>query len=329
MLFPTGGQMKAAVYYEHGAPDVLRYEDVEPPLCHPKGMIVSTEAISVEGGDLLDRSGNFAALDTIPRVLGRQAAGTIIEMGTEVTGFHLGQKVVAVRPSGSYAELFAVVPRTCWVVPEGMDVMRAVAVPIAFGTAHDALFHYAGFQPGETLLVQAGASAVGIAALQIGRLHDAGMMLTTASSDERLAYARHFGVNHLINYQQTDVVEAVMRFTNGRGVDIVLDLVGGTTLQGSLRVIARGGRIVALGQASRVPALLDMTNFYHTGATIRGLKLDIASPRLHCSITSLLEDCARGTYEVIIDRVFSLSDAAEAHAHVESRSAIGRVILCP
>jgi len=321
--------MKAAVYYEHGGPEVFRYEDVPDPVCHRKGIVIRVEAVSVEGGDLLDRSGNLSAVDPCPHVVGRQAAGVVVEVGSEVEGFAVGQKAVAARPNGSHAELFAAPARTSWVIPDGLETFKAAAVPVAFGTAHEALFHFGQMQPGDTVLVQAGSSGVGLAAIQIARRAGAGRILATGSSDERLARLRPLGLNDAINYRRVDVAEEVRRLTDGKGVDIVIDTVGGDTMQGSIQSLAFRGRLVAAGQASRAPVNVDLARLYTQGLTVVGLKLDIAGPRVHGIIGDLLAGCARGDYQVFLDRSFPLSEAAAAHAYIENRSAFGRVLLIP
>ena len=176
--------MKAAVYYENGGPEVLRYEDVPDPACHPKGVIIRVEAIAIEGGDTLNRFGG--PLVTKPHIVGYQAAGEIIEVGAEVTHLKVGQKVATVNNFGSHAALRSVPARNCWPVPEGYDIAKASAIPVTFGTAHDCLFEYGRMKAGEIVLVQAGASGVGVAAIQLARRAGAKMILATASSDERL-----------------------------------------------------------------------------------------------------------------------------------------------
>src|SRR6516165_3609381 len=125
--------VKAAVYYQNGNPDVLKYEDVPDPACHPKGVVIRVEAVSIEGGDTLNRG--RGALATKPHIVGYQAGGEIVEVGSEVTGLKVGQKVATSNAFGSHAELRAVPARSAWVVPDGFDVKLASVIPVAFGTA--------------------------------------------------------------------------------------------------------------------------------------------------------------------------------------------------
>jgi NADPH2:quinone reductase len=159
--------MKAAVYYENGPPDVLKYEDVPDPECHPKGVVIRVEAVSIEGGDTLNRW--RGALTSKPHIVGYQAGGEIIEVGAEVTDLKIGQKVTTVFGAGSHAALRAVPARNAWPVPAGFDIKLASAIPVPFGTADDCLFEFGHLKAGETVLVQAGASGVGVAAIQLAK----------------------------------------------------------------------------------------------------------------------------------------------------------------
>src|SRR5580765_2605404 len=142
--------MKAAVYYQTGPPDVFRYEDVPDPVVYPGGVIVAIEAISIEGGDTLNRAGG--EMTGTPHIVGYQCAGTIREVGEGVTDRHVGQKGVATMLSGSHAEVVAVPSIITWPVPDGADLVAAACVPVAFGTAHDCLFEFGGLQTGESVL---------------------------------------------------------------------------------------------------------------------------------------------------------------------------------
>jgi NADPH2:quinone reductase len=320
--------MKAAVYYENGPPSVLRYEDVPDPVCHPKGVVIRVEAISIEGGDTLNRFGG--ALVNHPHVVGYQAAGEIIEVGSEVTHLRLGQKVATVDGFGSHAELRAVPARNCWPVPEGFDIRQASAVPVTFGTAHDCLFEFGRLQAGETVLVQAGASGVGLAAIQLAKRAGA-KVLATASSDARLEKLKAFGLDHGINYRDEDVAQAVMRLTDKKGVNLVVDSVGGATLKGSLASLAYRGRVSMVGNAGREPMVVDVSSLMGGNRSLSGVFLgaEIMTDRAHDMIQTLIDDCARGDLQVVIDREFPLADAAAAHAYIESRQAVGRVVMVP
>lgn len=321
--------MKAAVYYENGGPEVLKYEEIPDPPCHPKGVIIRVEAIAIEGGDTLNRW--RGPLMTNPHVVGYQAAGEIIEVGEQVTNVKVGQKVATVNNWGSHAALRSVPARNCWPIPDGFDVRKAAAIPVTFGTAHDCLFEFGRMKKGETVLVQAGASGVGVAAIQLAKRAGAGLILATASSDDRLEKLKRLGLDHGINYTRDDVVKEVKRLTDNKGVDVVVDSVGGSTLQGSINALAYRGRVSMVGAAGREPMVVDVGSMMGGNRSLSGVFLgaEIGTDRVHDNIQQLIEDAAKGELEVVIDREFPLSEAAAAHAYIESRQAVGRVVMVP
>jgi NADPH2:quinone reductase len=320
--------MKAAVYYQNGTPDVFKYEDVPDPKCYPGGIVIRVEAVSIEGGDVLNRW--HGALLSTPHVVGYQAAGEIVEVGSGVTNLRLGQKVVTTFLAGSHAALRAVPARTAWVIPDGFDVKLASAIPVAFGTADDCLFEFGRLKAGETVLIQAGASGVGVAAIQLAKRAGA-TVLATASSDARLERLKPLGLDHGINYRTGEVVPSVMKLTDGKGVDLVVDPIGGTTLQSSILALGYRGRISMVGSAGREAMSVDVSPLMAGNRSLTGVFLgaEIATDRAHNMIQRLIDEAARGELKVVIDKTFPLSQAAAAHAYIESRQAVGRVLLIP
>ncbi|WP_334164740.1 quinone oxidoreductase family protein [Phenylobacterium sp.] len=321
--------MKAAVYYENGGPEVFRYEDVPDPECHRKGIVIRVEAVSIEGGDTLNRF--RGPLVTRPHVVGYQAAGEVVQVGEEVDTIRVGQKVVTTGGFGSHAELRAVPARTAWVIPDGMDVRQAAVIPVPFGTADDCLFEFGRMKKGEIVLVQAGASGVGVAAIQLAARAGASMVLATASSDERLERLKPLGLTHGINYRTHDVAQEVARLTDKHMADVIVDSVGGPTLQSSINSLAYRGRVSMVGQAGREPMKVDVGSMMGGNRSLSGVFLgaEITTDRVHDNIGKLIGDVARGELKVVIDREFPLSEAAEAHRYIESRQAVGRVLLIP
>jgi NADPH2:quinone reductase len=181
-------------------------------------------------------------------------------------------------------------------------------------------------------LIHAGAGGVGIAAIQMAKRAGA-RVLSTASSDDRLERLKELGLDEGINYVTHDFVAEARRLTDGRGVDVVVDSVGGTTLQGSINALAYRGRCVTVGDAGRAPAeQVDISNMRPNNQTLSGFFLGaelLLAPRAHAMIAGHLEAIARGELKVVIDRTFPLADAAGAHAYIESRQAFGRVLLIP
>jgi NADPH2:quinone reductase len=322
--------MKAAVYYETGSPDVFRYEEVPDPVPGPGDVLIDVEAISIEGGDTLNRLGGVPP--RVPHIVGYQCAGTVAVAGADVRGLAVGDRAVTVGLDGSHAERRATPEGFAWKIPDGVTTEEAACVPVPFGTADDCLFEFGHLQSGETALVHAGAGGVGIAAIQMAKRAGA-RVLATASSDDRLERLRELGLDEGINYTTHDFVAEARRLTGGRGVDVVVDSVGGVTLQGSINVLAYRGRCVTVGDAGRAPAeQLDISGMRPNNQTLSGYFLGaelLLSPRPHAMIAGHLDAVARRELEVVIDRVFPLSDAAGAHAYIESRQAFGRVLLVP
>ncbi len=259
--------MKAAVYYETGGPDVFSYEDVPDPRLRPKSVLIRVGAVAIQGGDVLHRAGGELA--TRPHIVGYQAAGIIEAVGEAVTGLRPGQKAVATMPFGSHAELVSVPPQAVYVVPDSMDVKVAACIPVEFGTAHDGLFEFGGLRAGETVLVQAGASGVGLAAVQLAKRAGA-TVLATASSDERVERLTEFGCDHGINYLKHDLAAEAFRFTKGHGADLVVDPVGGKTLEASVAALAYRGRIAWVGSAGRESDAPQLSGIMQKNASIHG-----------------------------------------------------------
>ncbi len=322
--------MKAAVYYETGGPEVFRYEEVPDPVAGAQELLVRVEAVSIEGGDTLARA--MGELGPVPHIVGYQCAGIVVAVGDDVEGFSVGDRVVTVGLDGSHAELRTVPTPFAWLVPPGLSTDEAACVPVPFGTADDCLFEFGRLQAGETVLVHAGASGVGIAAIQLASRAGA-RVLATASSDDKLARLSPLGMDHGINYAATDFVEEVRKVTEGRGVDVIVDSVGGPTLQGSLRCLAYRGRCVTVGDAGRSGGEpLDVSTLRPSNQSLTGYFLGaelFLTSRPHAIIAHHLEEIAAGRLRVVIDRRFPLSEAAQAHAYIESRKAFGRVLLVP
>jgi len=320
--------MKAAVYYENGGPQVFRHEDVPDPECSEAGIVIDVEAVSIEGGDVLNRAGG--PLVSRPHVVGYQAAGTVREVGRDAKLFKVGDRVVTVGPFGSHAARRAVPEVTAWHVPPHLDIVLAACVPIPFGTADDCLFEFGRLRAGESVLIQGGAGGVGLAAIQLAKRAGA-RVFATASSDEKLDRLRDFGMDHGINYARVDLVDAVMRATDHRGVNLVVDPVGGDVLGESLKVIGYRGRVVTVGNASRGARTYDIQNLAGQNQSITGVYLgaEITTPRVRGMIERHLTDIASGALSMPIDKRFALRDASQAHAFIESRQAFGRVVLIP
>jgi NADPH:quinone reductase len=322
--------MKAAVIYENGAPGVLRYEDVPDPECPDACVVVDAEAISIEGGDLLARA--TGELPGAPHIIGYLSAGQVSEVAAGVEGRAVGDRVVALNAAGSHAARRAVPAAMTWPIPAGLDAERASCVPVAFGTAYECLFTAGELAQGQTVLIHAGAGGVGMAAIQLAKRAGA-TVISTASSDEKLERLKAFGLDHGINYATSGFVERVKELTDSRGVDVVIDSIGGQNLIDSVDVLVYRGTLVSVGVAGRAGSSIEARSLWTRNNTLRGVFLGGAIPleyeRIHPMIAEMLERVASGELHVEIDRSFPLADAAAAHEYAESRQAFGRVILTP
>jgi NADPH:quinone reductase len=319
--------MKAAVYDQPGSPDVLHYVDVPDPVCPKDGVLIRIEAIAIEGGDLINRAS--APPPHSAFIMGYAAAGEIIAVGENVSNRHVGQKVTSFDLAGSHAELRAVAASRTWPVPEGLGMAAAAALPISFGTAYHCLFTRGDVKRGETVLVQAGAGGVGLAAIQLA--HQAGAtVLATVSGHERTERLFGFGLDHAIDHRSVDVVDTAMRLTEGRGVDLVVDPVG-STLQDSLAALSAEGRLVFVGNAGGAQLNVDLWPALQKNQSLFGVFMgtQLEKPDVYATISQMLDRSAAGTLKVIVEKTFPLAAAAEAHAYAESNPILGRVVLSP
>ncbi len=296
-------------------------------MCGPGDVLVDVEAISIEGGDTLNRAGGEMA--TSPHVVGYQCGGTDADVGSDVKDREPGQRVVCTMLWGSHAERVAVPAIVTWLVPDRLDIVEAACVPIAFCTADDCLFEFGHLQSGETVLVQAGAGGVGLATIQLAKRAGA-TVLATASSDEKLGRLKEFGLDHGINYRTSDFPTVAREVTGGLGVNLVVDSVG-STLAGSVAALAYRGRVTLVGRAGRDLHPFDASSLGMGNQTLTGVFLgaEITTPRVQAMVTRMLDDVAAGELRVVVDRTFPLSGAAGAHEYLESRQAFGRVVLIP
>ena len=320
--------MKAAVYYQTGGPEVLSYEDVLEPSCGQREVKIDVRAIAVEGGDVLNRAHGEKPNGAF--VVGYTAAGVVTEIGSEIDGVKLGDRVTTVSFAGSHAEQRVAPGFGCWVLPDGVSFEQGACFPVTFGTAQDALFEFGRLQRDETVLVQGGAGGVGLACIQLAKMAGA-TVIATASADDRLAALTELGLDHGINYRDKNLTKEVMTITSDRGVDLVIDPVGGDVLEQSIASAGRRGRIVSVGTAGRDFSKINVSGLAPGNKSLTGVFLgaEMATERAYKMVGDLLHRAGMGEIHMPIDRQYSLAEAAQAHAYIESRQAVGRVILVP
>ncbi len=318
--------MKAAVYDKPGPPTVLRYADVPDPVCGPDDVVIAVEAISIEGGDLINR--RSTPPETLS-IVGYAAAGTIVTVGQNVRDRKVGEKVTAFDMQGSHAELWSVPATRTWLVPDGLDMAQAAALPISFGTAYHCIITKGGLRETETVLIQAATGGVGLAAIQLAR-NTGATVIAVASGSERRERLISLGASHIIDRLEKDVVQEVLRLTGGKGADLVLDPVG-STLQASLSALAPEGRLVFVGNAGGGDLSVALWQPMQNNQTLHGVFMGalFERPAVHSMVDDLLKATAEKRLDVVINRVFSLHEAAEAHEYAETAKPLGRVVMKP
>jgi NADPH:quinone reductase-like Zn-dependent oxidoreductase len=340
---------QACTIVRSGGPDVLTLRPLPPQQCGPAQVRIRVAFSGVNFADLAARAGVYGPAPRPPFVPGFEVSGTVEEAGPE-SGFSTGERVLAVSRFGGYVqELVADVTRVRR-LPEGMSLEEAAALPAQYLTAHHALTRVCHAKAGESVLIHAVAGGVGTAALQLAQA----MGLTTygtSSSDEKLAYATGQGLTHAINYARDDFEREVLRLTGGRGVDIALDANGGASFGKSFRCLAPGGRLVVYGAAAALPrslspraiaewpravAELARQKWFHPfelitrNVSVCGLQLLLLwddAQTLGRELEELLVLYAQGKVRPVVDQVFPLAEAAEAHRYLHARRTRGKVLL--
>ena len=325
--------MKAVVIHELGSPDVLKYEDVPDPQIRPRQVLVRIKAASINRGDLGRREGTYrgaTAGAALPLILGWDVAGEILEVGEEVEGRHVGQRVVATLAQGGYAELAAVNVAGTVPIPDSLSYEEAASIPIAFLTAWFAVLKVGELHDSEAALVQSGGSGVGMAAIQIAK-HAGATVVTTSGTEDKLERCREMGADLAINYREADVPGEVSSFTSGSGVNFVLESVGGETFSDSLRCLAPGGRLVTVGNTSQSTSSVDAGMLVQRGLRIIGFSLSTQMGRggVMGELYRIMELFEQGALTTAVDRVFPLAEASEAHRYVSENRNFGKVLLVP
>lgn len=325
--------MKAVRIHEYGDESVLRYEDVPDPSVGPQDVLIRVRAASVNRGDLSRRAGtNATASLTEPLTIGWDVAGDVIEVGSEVHDVSVGQRVVARLGQGGYAEMVTARAAHMVTLPEKLSYEHAASLPVAFLTAWLALLDTAGLSSGEFALVQAAGSGVGMAGVQIAKHVARGRVITTAGTDRKVARALELGADVAVNYNTDDFLARAREFTQGEGIQVALDMVGGAVFTRSQQALGRGGRLVSVGRSSGEAPVADEDLAKSMGQTVvTGWRLgDARTPEAVSAVLAEIVDLvARGVLKTVVDKVFPLRETSDAHRYLASRAQFGKVILRP
>ena len=322
--------MRAAVITAHGGPEVLRVTDVPEPVPGSAEVLVDVVASALNRADLLQRMGLYPGPPMDPEVPGLEFAGRVVATGDGVTRWSAGDPVMGITAGGGHAERLVVHQDQAVRVPQGMDLAMAGALPEVFITAWDALVLQGGLSAGGTALVHAGASGVGTAAIQLCRMAGAEVLVTASAG--KVDRCLSLGAARAVDYASEDWVAAVADHTAGRGVDVVLDVVGADYLDRNLDALAVGGTIVQVGVMGGGSATFGLGKMLFRRATLVGTTLRARSLDEKVSVSRAFEDRVvpgfeDGRLEVVVDRRYPLADIAEAHAYMETNASVGKIAL--
>jgi NADPH:quinone reductase-like Zn-dependent oxidoreductase len=341
--------MKAAVFHEHGDTQVLRVEDLPQPTPGPTEVVLKVHACGVNRLDIYSRTGR-TKIAPMPHISGSEVTGEIVAVGDTVRGLTVGQ-AVAVAPylfcgqcefcrsgeeaiclkgdivglgsQGGYAEYMLAPASSIVPLPEGVDAVSAAAVGLAAITAWHMLTKKAPLQPGQDILIQAGGSGVGSAAIQIAKLAGA-RVITTVGNEEKRAKALELGADDVINYREHDFFQEVRRLTNKRGVDVVFEHIGPETWEKSVACLARGGRLVTCGATTGNESKVNIWNLFAKEQTLLG-----SYGGTRQDLADVLKLVARLKFLPVVDSTYPLERVGEAQQRLERRESFGKLIVTP
>ena len=340
--------MRAVIFEQHGGPEVLQFTEVSEPKIKANEVLVAVRACALNHLDIWVRNGLAGIKIPLPHILGDDIAGVVHEVGKLVTWVNVGDEVmiqpgvscghcaeclagrdnmcddydiIGYRRDGGYAEFVAVPGINVIPKPKTLTWPEAAALPLVTLTAWHMLVARANVKPGENVLVHAAGSGVGSLGIQIAKLLGA-RVLTTASSDDKLAKARQLGADQTINYTQADWPKEVRRLTNGRGVDVVFEHTGAATWPGSILSLKKGGRLVTCGATSGFDAKTDLRHVFYRHLTVLGSMMGSKSDLL-----AAMKFIESGQIRAVVDRTLPLAEARKAHELIEDRTQFGKVVL--
>lgn len=329
MSVPT--QMLAIEIAGHGGPEVLKPTERAVPSLSAGEVLLRVAAAGVNRPDVLQRLGRYPPPPGASDLPGLEVAGHVVAVGSGVQRWRVGDRVCALLAGGGYAQFCAAPSPQCLPVPERLSDTEAAAVPETFFTVWTNLFQRAAFREGETLLVHGGTSGIGTTAIQLALAFGAARVFATAGSDGKCAACERLGAR-AINYRTQDFVQVVRESTSGRGVDAVLDIVGGDYLQRNLDCLAMHGRLVQIGLIGGARAQINLASIMQRRLTLTGSLLRVRTVEEKAAIAGELEArvwplLASRQVVPIVDRVLPLRQASEAHRLLEAGEIIGKVVL--
>ena len=326
--------MKAIEIRQPGAPEVLQLTDRPDPVAGAGELLIRVAAAGVNRPDVLQRKGAYPPPPGAPDLPGLEVAGSIVGGDTSAmaaAGFKLGDRVCALVAGGGYAQLCVAPVGQCLPIPGGLSDVEAASLPETFFTVWSNVFDRAKLQAGETLLVQGGTSGIGVTAIQLAKAAGA-TVIVTAGSDDKCAACVALGADHAINYRSHDFVAEVKRITEGKGADVILDMVAGDYVARELNCLADDGRLVIIAVQGGVESKIDAGSVLRRRLTITGSTLRPRPLAFKAAIAQALRGNVwpwidAGRIKPVIYKVFPAAEAAQAHALMESNQHVGKLVL--
>jgi putative PIG3 family NAD(P)H quinone oxidoreductase len=324
--------MHAVTVSGPGDVDVLGWSQVPDPAAGPGEVVIDVAASAVNRADLLQRQGFYPPPPGASDILGLECSGTVAALGAGVDDWRVGDEVCALLAGGGYAQRVAVPAGQCMPVPRGVDLVTAAALPEVAGTVWSNVVGVAALRAGESFLVHGGASGIGTMALQVARALGATPVLCTVGSDDRTERCHELGADVVVNYRTDDFVEQARSATGGRGVDVVLDIVGAAYLARNVAALAADGRLVVIGLQGGSKAELDLGLLLRTRAavhatTLRGRPLEQKAQICAAVVDGLWPLVESGAVRPVVDSTYPMTEVAAAHRRVGEGGHVGKVLL--
>ncbi|WP_336332684.1 NAD(P)H-quinone oxidoreductase [Pseudomonas putida] len=315
-----------------GGPDVLVPVQRPTPRPDEREVLIKVHASGVNGPDVLQRKGLYDPPPGASDIPGLEISGEVVALGSEVRNFTIGDKVMALVPGGGYAQYAVADERTTLHLPEGLSLEEAAALPETFMTVWTNLFQRGQFKAGESVLIHGGASGIGTTATMLAKAFGASQIFTTVKNEEQQVTSRSLGSDHPINYTKQDFVEEVIRETGGRGVDVVVDIIGGDYVDRNFQAAAMNGRIVQIGLIKSPAATVDyfqmlVKRLTHIGSTLRSRSHDEKKAIIDELESQVWPHVRKGEVKPLLCKTFDLTEARAAHEMMDASKHIGKIIL--
>ncbi|SDJ50011.1 quinone oxidoreductase family protein [Salimicrobium halophilum] len=324
--------MKAIQFSNYGEPDVLEEVDIDTPEPEEGEVLLEVKAVGVNFADTARRRGAYVVPTPLPFVPGAEVAGVVKEIGAGVENVQKGDRIVTLVESGAYSEYVKASASFLIPIPEGVSDEQAVALPLQGLTAYHLIKTMGRFEPGESILVHAAAGGVGTIAVQLAKYFQAGKVIATASSEEKLDFAKKLGADEGVDYTQENWREQVIEKNGGKGIDVALEMAGGDVFTETVKAMAPFGRVLTYGAASGVPPQLNATALMNKNLSVIGFFLPqiMKKPELvQQSLKELLTLLDQGRLTLHIGGVYALSDAQQVHEDLENRKTMGKLVMKP